>query len=151
MPINEYGENGTFSKMAHNKIRRLKSGDDQKERSVTGKSDQQLAGEALIRGRKMIEELTANAENLMESERLSVPERVAKFRGLLGTIVDFKPMARFTLGAYYDKATPEQWDRFLATYKEMFLSGYGSPRPTTGRATSRSRASANTAATPWSP
>jgi len=122
--INEYGENGTFSKMARNKIRRLKSGEDQKERSVTGKSDQQLAGEALIRGRKMIEELTANAENLMDSERLSVPERVAKFRGLLGTIVDFKPMARFTLGAYYDKATPGQWDRFLATYKEMFLSGY---------------------------
>ena len=72
--INEYGENGTFSKMAHNKIRRLKSGDDQKERSVTGKSDQQLAGEALIRGRKMIEELTANAEMILQ--RLELPYRV---------------------------------------------------------------------------
>ncbi len=122
--LSEYGDKGTFSKMAKGKIRRLKSGADAAERSITGKSDQQLAAEALVRARKMIEELTDNAEFLMESEQLSIAERVAKFRGLLGTVVDFKPMARFVLGSHYEDASPEQWDKFYATYKELFLSGY---------------------------
>ncbi len=33
-------------------------------------------------------------------------------------------MARFVLGSHYEDVSPEQWDKFYATYKELFLSGY---------------------------
>ena len=72
----------------------------------------------------MIMELARSANHVMGNEGMSLTKRVEKFRGLLGEVVDFKPMAQFVLGRYYDIATPDEWAHFYATYKELFLSGY---------------------------
>ncbi len=127
--LQRYGETGAFTILARNRAKKLRAHElDGTSRAwqtpANGKSDQALAAEALIRGRKMIMELASNANHVMGIEGLSMTRRVEKFRGLLGEVVDFKPMAQFVLGGYYDTATPNEWAHFYATYKELFLSGY---------------------------
>ena len=121
--LKRYGDRGVFSMLAANRVAALRA-DGGAARGVPEKSDQQLAAEALIRARKMIQDMVANAGSLMGAKDADPTERVNKFRGMLGTVVDFKPMARFVLGKHYESVTPEQWERFFLTYKELFLSGY---------------------------
>jgi ABC-type transporter MlaC component len=127
--LERYGETGAFTILARNRVKTLRAHESDgtspaRRTAANGKSDQQLATEALIRGRKMILELASNANHVMGIEGMSLTKRVEKFRGLLGEVVDFKPMAQFVLGGYYDTATPDEWAHFYATYKELFLSGY---------------------------
>ncbi|MBI2584652.1 MAG: ABC transporter substrate-binding protein, partial [Rhodospirillales bacterium] len=121
--LTRYGERGVFSMLAANRVAALRA-EGGATRGASEKSDQQLAAEALIRARKMIQDMVANAGSLMGAKDADPTERVNKFRGMLGTVVDFKPMARFVLGKHYESVTPEQWERFFLTYKELFLSGY---------------------------
>lgn len=62
--------------------------------------------------------------HVMGHKNMPFAKRIEKFRSLLREVVDFKPMAEFVLGRHYDSATPDEWARFYATYKELFLSGY---------------------------
>ena len=127
--INRYGENGAFFILARNRAKALLAdkvdGTTAAPRSAPdGRSDQELAAEALLRGRKMMEELFSNANHVMGLESISVGQRIEKFRGLLGGVVDFRTMAKFVVGKHYETATPDEWAHFYATYKELFLSGY---------------------------
>lgn len=122
--LDQYGENGIFSRMAQSRIGKLKSGGIGLSSLGSGGLDLQTVTMALTSARIMIEEITANAQRFMGDKEIDLIEQAVKFRGLLGTVVDFRPMARFVLGSHYDKATPEEWDKFLGTFKELFLSGY---------------------------
>ncbi len=130
--LERYGENGAFTILAQNRVKLLraqeldgtKPSQQQSKRAVDGKSEQQLAAEALIRGRKMIRELARSANHTMTNEAVPFAKRIEKFRGLLGQVVDFQPMAKYVLGKYFDTATPDEWADFYATYKELFLTGY---------------------------
>jgi ABC-type transporter MlaC component len=72
----------------------------------------------------MIEELAESANLVMDNDNVPFGRRIKKFRGLLGEVVDFKPMARFVLEDHYERASPSEWEDFYATYKGLFLSGY---------------------------
>ena len=127
--LDRYGDNGAFTILARNRAKLLRAHDldgtsPSQQQAADGKNDAQLAAEALIRGRKMILELGSNANHVMGNENIPIAKRIEKFRGLLGEVVDFKPMARYALGKFYDSATPDEWAHFYATYKELFLSGY---------------------------
>ena len=124
--LGKYGDTGTFTVLARNRVRSL--GDAASTRSTTqndgGMSDAQLAAETLVNAKQMLLELTENAGAVMGSKDVPMIERIAKFRGMLGHVVDFEPMARFVLGHQYERATPAQWDNFFLLYKELFLTGY---------------------------
>ena len=60
----------------------------------------------------------------MGDDDVPMIERLEKVRGMLGEVVDFKPMATYVLGDYRDRMTPGQWDTFYLIYQELFLSGY---------------------------
>ncbi len=125
--LGAYGENGTFTVLARNRIRSL--GDTETAARSTaqgevGMSDAQLAAETLVNAKQMLLELTENAGAVMGSKDVPMIERLAKFRGMLGHVVDFEPMARFVLGRQYERATAAQWDTFFLLYKELFLTGY---------------------------
>ena len=128
--LDRYGDTGAFTILARNRAKLLRAHEmdgtspSQQQQSADGKNDQQAAAEALIRGRKMIAELASNASHVMGNENIPFAKRIEKFRGLLGEVVDFKPMAQYVLGRHYDSATPDEWARFYAVYKELFLSGY---------------------------
>ncbi len=64
------------------------------------------------------------AEALLGSGHGSLIERVREFRGMLGEVVDFAPMARYVLGRHTETITPAQWSRFLQQYETLFLEGY---------------------------
>ena len=124
--MEKYGESGTFTVLARNRVRSL--GDSSSTRSTTqnegGMSDAQLAAETLVNAKQMLLELTENAGAVMGSKDVPMIERLAKFRGMLGHVVDFEPMARFVLGRQYERATAAQWDNFFLLYQELFLTGY---------------------------
>lgn len=126
--LDRYGEDGAFTVLAQNRAKQLRAyasdGTSPRKRSADGKSDEQLAAEALVKARKMMRELASNANHVMGRKQIPFAKRIEKFRGLMGQVVAFQPMAKFVLGSFYEKATPSEWDRFYATYKEMFLSGY---------------------------
>jgi ABC-type transporter MlaC component len=127
--LDRYGSEGAFTVLARNRAKLLRAhkvdGTSPTQQGTTRiKSQQQLAAEALIRGRKMIEELAESANLVMDNDKIPFGRRIEKFRGLLGEVVDFKPMARFVLQDHYDRASPKEWEDFYATYKELFLSGY---------------------------
>ena len=124
--MEKYGESGTFTVLARNRVRSL--GDSSSTRSTTqnegGMSDAQLAAETLVNAKQMLLELTENAGAVMGSKDVPMIERLAKFRGMLGHVVDFEPMARFVLGRQYERATAAQWGNFFLLYQELFLTGY---------------------------
>ena len=127
--LDRYGEDGAFTLLARNRVKDLSAYDSDGTRlarntSDAGKSEEKLAAEALVRAREMMRDLAKNANHVMGREQVPFAKRIEKFRGLLGQVVAFQPMAKYVLGRYYESAAPEEWDRFYATYKEMFLSGY---------------------------
>lgn len=128
--LDRYGDAGAFTILARNRAKLLRSHEldgtspFQQQQAGNGKNDRQAAAEALIRGRKMIQELASNANHVLGLEDMPMAKRIEKFRGLLGEVVDFKPMAKYVLGRHYDSATPDEWARFYALYKELFLSSY---------------------------
>jgi uncharacterized caspase-like protein/ABC-type transporter MlaC component len=127
--LDRYGSDGAFTVLARNRAKLLRAhmvdGTSPTQKGTARiKNQQQLAAEALIRGRKMIEELAESANLVMDNNNVPFARRIEKFRGLLGEVVDFKPMARFVLQDYYERASPKEWENFYATYKELFLSGY---------------------------
>ncbi len=126
--LDRYGDDGAFTILARNRAKELRAhasdGRLVRNRTPEGKSEEQLAAEALVKARKMMRELASNANHVMGRKQLSFAKRIEKFHGLMGQVVAFQPMAKFVLGRYYDSATPEEWERYYTTYKEMFLSGY---------------------------
>ena len=127
--LERYGDNGAFTVLARNRAKELRAHETDgtriaRNRSAEGKSEEQLAAEALVRARKMMRDLASNANHVMGREQVPFAKRIEKFRGLLGQVVAFQPMAKYVLGRHYDGASPDEWERFYATYKEMFLSGY---------------------------
>ena len=67
------------------------------------------------------------ADALIGAGSGSMAERLMQFRGMLGEVVDFKPMARYVLGRHTETITPAQWSRFLEQYEKLFVSGYELP------------------------
>ena len=127
--LDRYGEDGAFTLLACNRVKDLKAYASDGTRlarntSDAGKSEEKLAAEALVRAREMMRDLAKNANHVMGREQVPFAKRIEKFRGLLGQVVAFQPMVKYVLGRYYENTAPEEWDRFYATYKEMFLSGY---------------------------
>ena len=124
--VAKYGQGGAFTVLARNRARTLRAGQGSggDSRSAARMSDEQLAAEALIKGRQMLSELAESAGGLMGAREVPFGERVKKFRGLLGHVVDFGPMAKFVLGKHRQTASQEQWDTFFFVYKELFLAGY---------------------------
>jgi ABC-type transporter MlaC component len=54
-------------------------------------------------------------------------ERVKKLeilRTIIGNVLNFKAMEKYVLGAYKNKATTEQLNRFSNIYRQMILGGY---------------------------
>ncbi|MFQ5939341.1 MAG: ABC transporter substrate-binding protein, partial [Alphaproteobacteria bacterium] len=124
--LENYGRTGAFTVLARNRIRALAEQEAPGSAAVgqPPKSEEALVAEALIKARQMVVELKENAESLMESQDIPLGERLEKFRGMLGVVVDFEPMARFVLGRHKDTVTPEQWEDFFLLYRELFLTGY---------------------------
>jgi phospholipid transport system substrate-binding protein len=52
------------------------------------------------------------------------PQRVQRFRELLGADFDLPGIARFTLGRYWNVATPEQQQQFLKLLQEYLSQAY---------------------------
>ena len=121
-----YGQTGAFTVLARNRIRALAEQEAPGSAAVgqPPKSEEALVAEALIKARQMVVELKENAESLMESQDIPLGERLEKFRGMLGVVIDFEPMARFVLRRHKDTITPEQWEDFFLLYRELFLTGY---------------------------
>ena len=72
----------------------------------------------------MLLELMENTEFIMGSKEIPLTERAMKFRGMLGSIVEFETMAKFVLGENREGLSSEQWEDFYLLYRELFLSGY---------------------------
>ena len=70
----------------------------------------------------MIEELAESANLVMDNDNVPFGRRIKKFRGLLGEVVDFKPMARFVLEDHYERASPSEWEDFYAIREEKNTS-----------------------------
>ena len=125
--IEEFGDQGIFSRLASNRIKTL-HGEISTDRSVDAEtadqSDQHMSAQDLLNAKQMFLDLTENAESLMGSTDVPLIERLEKVRGMLGEVVDFEPMAKFVLGDHRDSITPEQWKKFYLVYQELFLSGY---------------------------
>jgi uncharacterized caspase-like protein/ABC-type transporter MlaC component len=127
--LDRYGESGAFTVLARNRAKLLRTHEmdgtsPSKKRKLAGKEDEDAVAAALVKGRKMMLELAGSAKHVMGQKKVPFAKRIEKFRGLLGEVIAFKPMAKFVLGRYYEGASPDEWARFYATYKEMFLSGY---------------------------
>ncbi len=127
--LERYGDNGAFTVLARNRAKLLRAHKSDgtslsRNRTAKGANDEEAVAAALVRGRKMMLELASSAKHVMGRKKVPFAKRIEKFRGLLGEVVAFQPMAKFVLGRHYDAAKPDDWSRFYATYKEMFLSGY---------------------------
>jgi uncharacterized caspase-like protein/ABC-type transporter MlaC component len=124
--LDRYGGSGAFTVLARNRLKALteKPAREAVRESKAGASEEQEMAEALLRARRMLEELAEDAERLMDAEDIPFAARVKKFRGLLGHVVDFKTMANFVLGKHRPGLTAEQWEAFFFLYQELFLSGY---------------------------
>ena len=125
--VAEFGDDGIFTRLANNRIAAL-SGTATATRSTDSdaaeESDQYVGAKDLLYAKQMFLELTASAEGIMGDEAVPMIERLEKVRGMLGEVVDFKPMATYVLGDYRERMTPEQWETFYRIYQELFLSGY---------------------------
>lgn len=142
--MERYGNNGAFTVLARNRAKSLRAhrmdgttASTQPTKRIRG--EQQLATEALIRGRKMVEELAESVNLVMDNENVPFARRVEKFRGLLGEVVDFKPMARFVLSDYYDRATPKKWEDFTRPIKNCFSLAMTLPLVRDGQGNTKSR------------
>ena len=123
--ISEFGDEGIFVRLAGNRIIALnETSTANRSADTAGESDQHVSAQDLVKARQMFLELTETAGVLMGSEDVPMIERLEKVRGMLGEVVDFKPMATFVLGDHRERITPEQWEEFYLVYQELFLSGY---------------------------
>ena len=124
--LDRYGNKGAFTGLARNRLKALSqrpSAKAAREARAALSEEQQLA-EAMIRAQRMIKELSDDAKLVMGAKEVPFADRIRKFRGLLGHVVDFTVMANFTLGNHRPSVHPEQWETFFLLYQELFLSGY---------------------------
>lgn len=123
--LDRYSEEGIFGSLAKNRLFELKKPGAAK--AVQNRSlmtDDEAARAAIEKAQTMMSELRQNSSLLMGRNEQSMAERLEKFRGMLGFIVDFDVMSRFVVGKYREQMTAEQYENYQALYRELFLSVY---------------------------
>lgn len=123
--LDAYGEEGIFGTLAKNRIFELKKpGAAKAVQSRALMTDDEAARAAIEKAQKMMQEMRENSAALLGKKDQPLAQKLEKFRGMLGFIVDFDVMSRFVVGNYKDQMTPEQFDDYQALYRELFLSVY---------------------------
>ena len=141
--INRYGENGAFFILARNRAKALLADKvdgaaPARQPSPDGKSDQELAAEALLRGRKMMAELFSNANHVMGLEGISMGERIEKFRGLLGGVGRLPDNGEVRRRQALRNRDPRRMGAFLCDLQgAVFCPATNSRRAGIGQGTSR--------------
>ncbi|WP_425405593.1 caspase family protein [Hwanghaeella sp.] len=123
--LDAYGEEGIFGTLAKNRIFELKKpGAAKAVQSRALMTDDEAARAAIEKAQKMMAEMRENSAALLGKKDQPLAEKLEKFRGMLGFIVDFDVMSRFVVGKYREQMTPEQYEDYQALYRELFLSVY---------------------------
>ena len=123
--LDRYGDNGIFGRLATNRLFELtKPGARREAKSRSLMTDDEAARAAIQKAQDMMAEMRESSSVLLGKADTPLAERLEKFRGMLGSIVDFDVMARFVVGKYRDQMSPEQYDYYRLLYEELFLSVY---------------------------
>jgi phospholipid transport system substrate-binding protein len=76
--------------------------------------------------KKFIADLGAQALNVLRSNNGSIEQREAIFRDMLASKFSMAFIGRFVLGRYWQSATPDQQEEYLALFSEYVLRNYAS-------------------------
>ena len=123
--LDRYTEEGIFGRLAKNRVFELKkpgAANQAKTRSIM--TDDEAARAAIKKAQDMMAEMRASTGLLLDKTDQPLAQRLEKFRGMLGFIVDFEVMSRFVVGKFREQMTPEQYEYYQLLYKELFLSVY---------------------------
>lgn len=81
--------------------------------------------EELVEGaEQFIRNVADRGMNFLTNEDLTLQERKRKFRQILIDSFDINTIARFSLGRYWRKATPDQREEYLQLFKDMIIAVY---------------------------
>ena len=123
--LDRYGEEGIFGRLARNRLLELnKPGVAEQTQTRALMTDDEAARAAIKKAQDMMAEMRENSSVLLGKSDTPLAERLEKFRGMLGFVVDFDVMSRFVVGKFRDQMTPEQYDYYQLLYRELFLSVY---------------------------
>lgn len=79
----------------------------------------------IIKGAKnFIDSVTARGLRFLADESITLDERKAAFKDLLTDSFDIGTIARFSMGRYWRKATPDQREEYLELFKKMIIHIY---------------------------
>jgi phospholipid transport system substrate-binding protein len=131
--LERFGTHGEFAPLARSRIAALRS---RTARSVTRpeaqrlRSDLEAAKEAVRKAEQFILDLRDDSDGLIGKLAGDMPlaKRLDIFRGFLGAVVDFPPMARFVLGRHQKTVSEAEFKEYLRYYEALFLKGYNFTR-----------------------
>ena len=77
--------------------------------------------------RRFIDELAERASTVLADKNVSASERTSRFRAMFTESFNVPEVARFVLGRYWGKATPEQREEYLQLFEKLII-GTWAPR-----------------------
>jgi len=124
--LDRFGDGGEFARLAKARIASLQPGGGREAASRAQVSDIEAAKAAIAKAEAFVADLKANSDGVLAGAASSMPleKRIEVFRGFLGAVVDFEPMARFSLGPWNDRIGDTEFEEYRRYYEALFLEFY---------------------------
>lgn len=124
--LDRFGDGGEFARLAKARIASLRPGGGREAASRAQVSDIEAAKAAIAKAEAFVADLKANSDGMLAGAASAMPleKRIEVFRGFLGAVVDFEPMARFSLGSWKDRIGDAEFEEYRRYYEALFLEFY---------------------------